>query len=167
VVAVEATAALDAGAYNYTTNKVLATLHFGLTGPYDIQNAHIDSRAVYTHSVPGGAFRGFGGPQAALVAETQMNRIAEALAMDPIELRRINLLHEGDDYITQRPLPGGVSIETVIDELAEASHWGEEQSTATTVTAIKSLPAPEGSIRTGRGMACGLKNVGFTMVRRR
>lgn len=163
VVAVEATAALDAGAYNYTTNKVLATLHFCLTGPYDIHNAHIDSRAVYTHSVPGGAFRGFGGPQGALVAETQMNRIAEALDMDPIELRRINLLHEGDDYITQRPLPGGVSIETVIDELAEASHWGEEQSTTTTVTAIKSLPAPEGSIRTGRGMACGLKNVGFTM----
>ncbi len=163
VVAVEANAALDAGAYNYTTNKVLATLHFGLTGPYDILNAHIDSRAVYTHSVPGGAFRGFGGPQGALVAETQMNKLAEALEMDPIELRRINLLHEGDDYITQRPLPDGVSIETVIDELVEASRWGEEQPSATTVTAIKSLAPPEGSIRTGRGMACGLKNVGFTM----
>jgi CO/xanthine dehydrogenase Mo-binding subunit len=163
VVAVEAHASLDAGAYNYTSNKVLATLHFGLTGPYDIHNAQIDSRAVYTHSVPGGAFRGFGGPQGALVAEGQMNKLAEALDMDPIELRRINLLHEGDDYITQRPLPGGVSIETVIDELVEASDWGGEQATATTVSAIKTLLPSEGSIRTGRGMACGLKNVGFTM----
>ncbi len=163
VVAVEAHASLDAGAYNYTSNKVLATLHFGLTGPYDIHNAQIDSRAVYTHSVPGGAFRGFGGPQGALVAEGQMNKLAEALDMDPIELRRVNLLHEGDDYITQRPLPGGVSIETVIDELVEASDWGGEQATATTVSAIKTLLPSEGSIRTGRGMACGLKNVGFTM----
>ena len=163
VVAVEAAAALDSGAYNYTTNKVLATLHFGLTGPYDIRNAHIDSRAVYTHSVPGGAFRGFGGPQGAFVAESQMNKLAEALAMDPVEVRRINLLHEGDDYITQRPLPRGVSIETVIDELVDASHWGEEQPAATTVAAIKSLGSPEASVRTGRGMACGLKNVGFTM----
>lgn len=163
VVAVEASATLDAGAYNYTTNKVLANLHLTLTGPYDIHNAHIDSRAVYTHSVPGGAFRGFGGPQGLFVAETQMNKIAEALGMDPIEIRKVNLLHEGDDYITQRPMPAGVSIETVVDELARATNWGEGRTGTTTVAAIKTLSARAGSVRTGRGMACGLKNVGFTM----
>lgn len=163
VVAVEADAALDAGAYNYTSNKVLANLHLTLTGPYNILSAHIDSRAVYTHSVPGGAFRGFGGPQGAFVAETQMNKVAEALGMDPIEVRKLNLLHEGDDYITQRPMPAGVSIETVVDELAAATRWGEEPAASPTVAAIKSLGANEASIRTGRGMACGLKNVGFTM----
>jgi CO/xanthine dehydrogenase Mo-binding subunit len=163
IIAVEADAALDAGAYNYTSNKVLANLHLTLTGPYDILNARIDSRAVYTHSVPGGAFRGFGGPQGAFVAETQMNKIAEALDMDPIEIRKINLLREGDDYITQRPLPGGVSIGTVVDELAKATRWGAEPSELPTVTPIKTLRAQHASIRTGRGMACGLKNVGFTM----
>jgi len=163
VVAVEASAALDAGAYNYTTNKVLANLHLTLTGPYNILNAHIDSRAVYTHSVPGGAFRGFGGPQGAFVAETQMNKVAVALDMDPIEVRKINLLHEGDDYITQTPMPAGVSIETVVDELARAARWGEDQDTSPTVEPIKTLGTHEGSIRTGRGVACGLKNVGFTM----
>ena len=163
VVAVEAHAALDAGAYNYTTNKVLANLHLTLTGPYNILNAHIDSRAVYTHSVPGGAFRGFGGPQGAFVAETQMNKVAESLGIDPIEVRKLNLLHEGDDYITQRPMPAGVSIETVVDELAAATRWGEEPVHTPTVTAIKSLGANEALIRRGRGMACGLKNVGFTM----
>ncbi|MEZ5168405.1 MAG: molybdopterin cofactor-binding domain-containing protein [Acidimicrobiales bacterium] len=58
----------------------------------DVPNARIDSHAVYTHSVPGGAFRGFGGPQEAFVAETQMNKLAATLGIDPFELRRINTL---------------------------------------------------------------------------
>ena len=64
IVAVESEAWLDAGAYNYTSNKVLGNLHIGQAGPYEVPNARIDSHAVYTNAVPGGAFRGFGGPQA-------------------------------------------------------------------------------------------------------
>jgi len=163
IVAVEAEALLDAGAYNYTSNKVLANLHLSLTGPYDIDNAHIDSHAVYTHSVPGGAFRGFGGPQGCFVAEAQMNKVADALGMDPFEIRRVNLLHDGDDYITQRPMPDGVSIEQVIDELAVASAWEEKHPIEIPVAAIRTLGTNPASIRVGRGMACALKNVGFTM----
>ncbi|HKX76713.1 MAG TPA: molybdopterin cofactor-binding domain-containing protein, partial [Acidimicrobiia bacterium] len=79
VVAVEADCYLDAGGYNYTSNKVLGNLHLTVSGPYEIPNARIDSYAVYTNSVPAGAFRGFGAPQGALVAETQMNKLAAAL----------------------------------------------------------------------------------------
>ncbi len=161
--AVEAEAFLDAGAYNYTSNKVLANLHLTLTGPYKIDNAHIDSSAVYTHSVPGGAFRGFGGPQGSFVSEGQMNKVADALGMDPIEIRRVNLLHDGDDFITQRPMPEGVSIETVIDELSEASEWNQQHPIDVAVAAIKTLGSNHSAIRTGRGMACALKNVGFSM----
>ena len=163
IVAVEATAHLDAGAYNYTSNKVLANLHMSLTGPYNIPNATIDSYAVYTHSVPGGAFRGFGGPQGSFTSECQMNKMAEALDMDPIEIRRINLLHDGDDFITQTPMPAGVSIEQVIDALEEGSGWNRPWNTETSVESIKTLPAESAAIRRGRGMACALKNVGFTM----
>jgi CO/xanthine dehydrogenase Mo-binding subunit len=95
VVVAEATGHLDAGAYNYTTNKVLGNLHLCVSGPYDIPHVAVDSFAVLTHAVPGGAFRGFGAPQGAFVAETQMNKLAERLGMDPVELRRRNLLRDG------------------------------------------------------------------------
>ena len=87
ITAIESEVIFDAGAYNYTTNKVLGNCHLMVSGPYDIPNAKIDSYCVYTHNVPAGAFRGFGGPQGAFVAENQMNKLAVALDMDPVELR--------------------------------------------------------------------------------
>ena len=163
IVAVEADAVVDAGAYNYTTNKVMANLHLTLAGPYNIENVHVDSRAVYTHSVPGGAFRGFGSPQAAFVAESQMNKIAEALGVDPVEIRRINALRDGDDSVTQRPMPEGVSIQQVIDACAEVSRWGAPIEDAPTVAGIRTLGSNPDAVKTGRGFACALKNVGFSM----
>ena len=163
IVAVEAVAVVDAGAYNYTTNKVMANLHMTLTGPYNVPNVHVDSRAVYTTSVPGGAFRGFGSPQAAFAAESQMNKIALALGMDPIEIRLKNVLRDGDDSVTQRPMPDGVSIAQVIEELAQGSSWDDPAPISTTVTGISTLGAETSAIRTGRGVACALKNVGFSM----
>ena len=59
--AVESEGWLDAGAYNYTSDKVLGNMHLCSVGPYRVPNVQVDSRVVYTHSVPGGAFRGFGG----------------------------------------------------------------------------------------------------------
>ncbi|MDP7068328.1 MAG: xanthine dehydrogenase family protein, partial [Acidimicrobiales bacterium] len=119
ITAVEADVWLDAGAYNYTSNKVLGNLHLSIAGAYDVPNARIDSRAVYTHSVPGGAFRGFGGPQGAFVAESQMNKLAEELSMDPLALRRQNALTDLSDGITQSGLPEGVGVIRVIDACAE------------------------------------------------
>ena len=163
IVAVEADAIVDAGAYNYTTNKVMANLHMTLTGPYNVANVHVDSRAVYTTSVPGGAFRGFGSPQAAFAAESQMNKIALELGIDPIEIRLKNVLRDGDDSVTQRPMPAGVSIAQVVQELARASSWDDPSPISTTVAGIRTLGADTSSIRTGRGVACALKNVGFSM----
>lgn len=163
IVAVEADAIVDAGAYNYTTNKVMANLHMTLTGPYNVPNVHIDSRAVYTTSVPGGAFRGFGSPQASFASESQMNKIALALGIDPIGIRLKNVLRDGDDSVTQRPMPLGVSIGQVVEELAQASSWNDPAPVTTTVRGMQSLGANDASIRTGRGVACALKNVGFSM----
>ncbi|MDH4307307.1 MAG: xanthine dehydrogenase family protein molybdopterin-binding subunit, partial [Acidimicrobiia bacterium] len=110
ITAVEASAYLDSGSYNYTTNKVLGNLHLCVGGAYEIPNAHIDSHAVYTTTVPGGAFRGFGAPQGTFVAETQMNKLAETLGIDPVDLRLKNALREGSIGITQAELPPGVSL---------------------------------------------------------
>ena len=87
ITAVSAEVFMNSGAYAYTSTKVLGNFHLMVTGPYEIPNAHIDSYAITTNNVPGGAFRGFGGPQGAFAAENQMNKLAEMLGIDPVELR--------------------------------------------------------------------------------
>ncbi|MDW3221206.1 MAG: xanthine dehydrogenase family protein molybdopterin-binding subunit [Acidimicrobiales bacterium] len=162
ITAVEADVWLDAGAYNYTSNKVLGNAHLSVAGAYVVPNARINSRAVYTTSVPGGAFRGFGGPQGAFVAETQMNKLAAILDMDPIELRRRNMLREGDIGITQVPLPAGVGLPDVIEACAARAPSDGPPVEAAPLRSVASLPAPGTAIRRGRGFAVGMKNVGFS-----
>jgi len=162
ITAVEATVYLDAGAYNYTSNKVLGNAHLCVAGPYEIPNATIDSYAVYTTSPPGGAFRGFGGPQGAFVAEMQMNRLADALGLDPIEVRRRNQVSEGSEGITGATLPAGVSLPQVIDACEERSGLDEPLADGEPFSPFASLPADPNAVRRGRGFACGFKNVGFS-----
>jgi CO/xanthine dehydrogenase Mo-binding subunit len=162
VVAAEATCLLDAGAYNCTTNKVLGNLHLCVTGPYEIANVSVDSHAVLTNAVPGGAFRGFGAPQGAFVAEMQMNKLAERLGQDPVELRRRNVLRDGSLGPTGTEMPPGVSLPVVIDRCAAAARWTEPLRPAPELAPFGSLPSAPGALRRGRGFACGFKNVGFS-----
>ena len=159
ITAVEVDGYLDSGAYNYTTNKVLGNMHLCVAGPYDVPNARIDSIAVYTNTVPAGAFRGFGAPQGAFVAESQMNKLAATLGMDPVELRLKNALADGDRGITQAEMPPGVSLVEVIEAAAAGAARPFE---AVPIPSFASLPADEGRIRRGRGFACAYKNVGFS-----
>ncbi|NJO85064.1 MAG: molybdopterin-dependent oxidoreductase [Blastochloris sp.] len=105
--AVEARVVGDAGAYNYTSTKVLANANLMATGPYVVPNVHIDSYAVLTNNIPTGAFRGFGAPQAAFAAEGMMNKLADALSIDPVELRMRNIIREGSILSVGTPLPPG------------------------------------------------------------
>tara|TARA_B100001758_G_scaffold142500_1_gene122739 strand:- start:1749 stop:3986 length:2238 start_codon:yes stop_codon:yes gene_type:complete len=162
ITAVEADVWLDAGAYNYTSNKVLGNLHLSVAGAYNVPNARIDSRAIYTHSVPGGAFRGFGGPQGAFVAESQMNKLASKLGMDPMELRQRNALTDLSDGITQSGLPEGVGVTRVIDACVERVPPSEDLPNHPPFAPIASLPAETTQLRQGRGYAVGMKNVGFS-----
>ena len=70
----------------FTSTKVLGNATLMCTGPYEIPNVKVDAYAVYTNNIPTGAFRGFGGPQGAFAAELQMDKLAEALGIDPVEL---------------------------------------------------------------------------------
>ena len=160
LLAIESEGWLDAGGYNYTSNKVLGNLHIGQGGAYEVPNAHITSHAVYTNATPGGAFRGFGGPQAAFVAECQMNKLAEALGIDPVELRRRNVLADGSEFVTQTTVPDGVTIAEVVDACAAAA--AEEPERGEPLTPFASLPPKPAAIRRGRGFACAMKNVGFS-----
>ena len=169
ITAVEAELILDSGAYAYTSPKVLGNANLMVTGPYVIPNAHVDSYAVTTNNIPGGAFRGFGGPQGAFAAECQMNKLADLLEMDPIELRLKNVLREGDLLTTQTPIPKGVSMAEVIEAAAAAAEWGMTRDTSRPMADVfalrspfQSLPTNPAAIRRGRGFACAFKNVGFS-----
>ena len=162
ITAVEAEVLLDAGAYNYTSNKVLGNAHLSVAGPYEVANAHIDSRAIYTNTVPGGAFRGFGGPQGSFVAEMQMNKLANTLGIDPVEIRRVNALREGSVGITQAVMPEGVTLVEVIDRCAEQAQMLGPMFPARPFAPIASLAQADDAVLRGRGFASGHKNVGFS-----
>lgn len=153
----------DGGAYVYTSNKVLGNATLMCTGPYEIPNVKVDSYAVYTNNLPGGAFRGFGGPQGAFEAETQMNKLAEVLGIDPVELRMRNVLREGSLLSVGTPLPKGVSMPEVIERNALESGWENTPDGWSRLQEdsrlAETIPA---HIKRGKGVAASYKNVGFS-----
>jgi len=160
LVAAEAVIIADAGAYAYTSPKVLGNAHLMVCGPYEIPNAKVDSYAVYTNNVPSGAFRGFGGPQACFAAENQMNKLAEALGMDLVELRLKNVLRDGSIAVVGTPLPPGVTLDRVLAEGALQSGYWEHTEDGWRRLPLQQPTDP--TRRRGVGVAMGFKNVGFS-----
>ncbi|MEW6286534.1 MAG: xanthine dehydrogenase family protein molybdopterin-binding subunit [Chloroflexota bacterium] len=155
VIAIENEIIGDAGAYMYTSNKVLGNSTITSTGPYFIPNVKTDVYGVYTNNVPGAAFRGFGAPQALFMAEMQMNKLAEKLGMDPVEFRLKNALKDGDTMGVGTPSPSPVSVIQCIEAARERFEWTPNPHPSP-------LPRREGGIVRGKGFAAGFKNIGFS-----
>jgi CO/xanthine dehydrogenase Mo-binding subunit len=161
LVAATVEAIADAGAYCYTTPKVLFNTTLTCAGPYRIPNVSIDAYGIYTNNLPQAAFRGFGAPQGHFVAESQMNKLAEKLGMDPVELRLKNLLRDGDETVTQAPLSGGkVSLAEVTEECAKRFGWGRARTEGNQENESWGV---ESVLKRGVGFATGFKNVGFSI----
>jgi CO/xanthine dehydrogenase Mo-binding subunit len=153
LVAAEMEIIADAGAYLFTSNKVLGNTTIVCAGPYSIPNVKVDTYAVYTNNIPTCAFRGFGAPQGNFVAEMQMNKLADALGMDPVEFRLRNALREGDTLSVGTPPPPPVSIAQVIQAAAEKFDWNDQVKRQKDTTSV---------VHRGIGFAAGFKNVGFS-----
>ncbi|MBI5032378.1 MAG: molybdopterin-dependent oxidoreductase [Chloroflexi bacterium] len=169
IVAAQVEIIADAGPYMYTSPKVLGNAAFGAVGPYEVPNVRVDAYAVTTNNIVTGAFRGFGGPQAHFQAETQMNKLAEKLGIDPVELRLKNVLREGSLLSTQTPLPGGpVSLPQVIETCVKEFGWGNKGTEGTLGNSENAHPerseaeSKNASLITGFGFAAALKNIGFS-----
>ena len=160
ITAAESEILADAGAYMYTSNKVLANAFLMISGPYYIPNVKVDARAICTTTLPNGAFRGFGGPQACFAAEIQMNKLAQALDMDPVEFRLLNTIKEGQNLSVGTPPPAGVSIDHVIKSAAEAAGW--EAINGKWVNNKLPKNSENAEVVYGLGIASGFKNVGFS-----
>ena len=160
LVAAENELIADGGAYVYTSPKVLGNATLLVNGPYEIPNVKVDSYAVYTNNLPTGAFRGFGGPQGCFAAEMQMDKIAEMLNIDPVELRIRNLITEGALTAVQTPLPKGISIGKVLEECATESGWKKSHNSWKLIN--NQIEETNPNILKGIGLAIGYKNVGFS-----
>jgi CO/xanthine dehydrogenase Mo-binding subunit len=158
ITAVEAEVIADGGAYASTSVEVTKVATLFASGCYEVANISMDGYAVYTNNIPAGAFRGFGAPQAQFAAESMVTRLAHALGMDPAELRRRNIYREGSLEPSQQPLPPGVSALPVLERcIAEAK---ERLSYGQPGARVADPARPY--LRRGVGIACGIKNVGYS-----
>ena len=162
VIAIENEIIGDGGAYMYTTNKVLGNSTITSTGPYFIPNVKTDVYGVYTNTLPGAAFRGFGAPQALFMAEMQMDKLAEKLGMDPVEFRLKNALKDGDTLGVGTPSPSPVSVIQCIEAARDKFGWKSDRRPKTVDRDPSSTVHRLPSVVRGRGFAAGFKNIGFS-----
>jgi CO/xanthine dehydrogenase Mo-binding subunit len=147
--------ATDGGAYATLSSTVLsrATLH--APGPYVCPNVRVRSHAWATNTVPYGAFRGFGAPQAIFAGERHMDEIAAAIGMDPIELRRRNFLHDGDTTATEQVMREPVILDQLLDRaLTESDYHAKRERFA--------QENPRSAVKRGMGIAAFYHGSGFT-----
>jgi CO/xanthine dehydrogenase Mo-binding subunit len=135
---------MDAGAYADDSPAVMMfAMYFG-NGPYRIPNYRLTGRVVYTNKLRAGAFRGFGNPQASFATESQMDEIADALRMDPIEFRLKNALRPGDRWIDGHAIDS-CTIAECLEALRHRADWSARRKRARTASGA--------SKRRGVGMA--------------
>src|SRR5579859_2582724 len=118
LVYVKARILLDGGAYASSSTAVIANASCFSVGPYRCPNATIDGIVVYTNNPPCGAMRGFGSVQNCYAHEAQMDKLAAALKMDPVELRIRNALEPGDTLITGQVIDGPVPVAELLQRIA-------------------------------------------------
>jgi CO/xanthine dehydrogenase Mo-binding subunit len=146
LVAMEADLVSDAGGYPFLSPWVLLYSVVMAAGPYVVPNVKVDAASALTNNTFTSAYRGFGAPQVCFAYESQMDALAEKLGLDPLEFRRRNYMHTGDELGT------GHAIETavLVDETAQSA-WD--------VLGEPTQPrSPDEVI--GRGIASGMQSYG-------
>jgi CO/xanthine dehydrogenase Mo-binding subunit len=143
----EATVVWDTGAYADVGPLLCRNGSYSATGPYRIPAQRIDGYCVYTNKVVSAAFRGYGVPEMAFGYESQMDEIAHGLGLDPVELRRRNLIEDGDETATGERLQA-VGLKPALEACAKALEWDKPKKKGrgrAIVTTAKSSVAPSGS----------------------
>ncbi|MFO7299002.1 MAG: molybdopterin-dependent oxidoreductase [Actinomycetes bacterium] len=160
LVRVEAKILLDGGAYASTTAAVLANACYFATGPYKVDSVRVQGIGARTNNPPCGAMRGFGAVQSNFGYESQMDKLAAALDMDPLELRRLNALSTGDRMpTTQQLIRTPLPVVECIDSLAAIPLPDGEDPI---LPGGSGLTTERSHIRRGVGYAVGIKNLGFS-----
>jgi xanthine dehydrogenase D subunit len=153
---------LDGGAYASSSPAVVANAATLGIGPYRVATVVMDARVVYTNNPPCGAMRGFGAVQACFAYESQMDKLAAALGMDPVDLRIRNALTEGDTVPTGQVVDSAAPVAELL-RLVRA-----RPMPAPATSDLRQLPGGVSNtthgegVRRGVGYAVGIKNVCFS-----
>ena len=117
---------LDGGAYADGSPEVAPVAAFFSQGPYRIPNMKVTAWAVYTNRSRASAFRGFGNPQATFASESQLDELADKLALDPLELRLKNGFVQGDKFFCGKTIEQA-SIIACLERVRDASDWAKRR----------------------------------------
>ncbi|HEX4745047.1 MAG TPA: molybdopterin cofactor-binding domain-containing protein [Candidatus Limnocylindria bacterium] len=173
LVYVRATIVLDGGAYASSSSAVVANAACFAAGPYRVPNARVRCVGAYTTNPPTGAMRGFGAVQTCFAYEAQMDKLAEALGLDPVELRARNAVQDGDEIITSQPVEGSEPVANLIRRCAALPL----PDAAADPSGTRGAPAPRDplllpggagnlthgeGVRRATGFAAGFKNVCYS-----
>ena len=165
LVYVKARILLDGGAYASSSTAVIANACCFAIGPYECPNASIDGWVVYTNNPPCGAMRGFGSVQNCYAHEAQMDKLAAALGMDPVELRIRNAMKTGSSMVTGQVVEGPVPVAELLRRVRDVP-----LPPATTADPVDLTQMPGGvsntthgeAVKRGVGYAVGFKNIGYS-----
>jgi len=163
LVFVSARILLDGGAYASTSPVVIANACYFAAGAYEVPNVQIDGEVVYTNNPPCGAMRGFGAVQACYGVESNMDRLAAELGIDPLELRMRNALRTGTVLPTGQVVDGPAPVVELLERLRELP-------LPPRTAGFDGYAAPGGfgnvtrgeSVCRGVGYALGMKAIGYS-----
>src|SRR5919106_1171233 len=156
---------LDGGAYASSSTAVASNAACFACGPYDVPNATVDCYVTYTNNPPCGAMRGFGAVQVCFAYEAQMDKLAAALELHPLELRRRNAMDTGSSLPTGQVIDGPAPVARLLDELdstplpdSPAEHGRDLRELP---GGVSNTTHGEG-IRRGVGYAVGVKDIAYS-----
>jgi CO/xanthine dehydrogenase Mo-binding subunit len=164
IVAVRMCILLDGGAYASSSTAVIANACGFAYGPYRVDNVLIEGTVVYSNNPPCGAMRGFGAVQTCFAHEAQMDKLAAALDIDPVELRLLNAAEPGDVLATGQPITGAFPVAEVIRRAAALEPPAPEELPRDPLR----LPGGSGNttrgegVRRATGFAVGFKNICYS-----
>jgi CO/xanthine dehydrogenase Mo-binding subunit len=138
LVAREVEVLVDGGAFADDSPGVLGYALLMSCGPYRIPHAYCHGRLAYTNKMRFGAFRGFGVPQVTFAGETQIDEIADALGLDPIEFRLKNIKREGDCWLGGQPIASN-GLAECIEKVRVACEWRAEHRRSQHVESRRAL----------------------------
>lgn len=161
LVKVEARILLDGGAYASTSAFTAANSARFACGPYRVPNAVIDATCVRTNNAPSGAMRGFGVVQVCYAHESQMDKLAAATGLSPVEIRLRNALRQGDELITGQTVDAPAPVRQCLEAAAAAPLPPPLGADDYALPGGAGRTADRSRVRRGVGYAAGFKNLAY------